>query len=228
MSEKLALSDGPRASPALVALEVPVPLSPRVVSLRSRQRNRRPCPWLESLAKGSLRSPLGAARRHVGPTSAAHIFRFQRAPASRTATGFRLGDELLLPGGTTIASRLAIPLRRAVPCFIGMRRFLPHPTGSAEPLTLRHHTGGRAEALSRPVRSRLVTSAASRDVTAASPNPERLPPTGTPRGLHQRFGLSPAPRGSRCCSLRLSPSLGGGPLRVGFWLRPRFPPPGTA
>jgi hypothetical protein len=69
-------------------------------------------------------------------------------------------------------------------CICDTRRFLPRPPGPAEPLTFRHRAGGRAEALSRPSRSRSVTTAASRDGTAASPDPERLPSPGTPRGLH--------------------------------------------
>lgn len=60
-----------------------------VVFLRSRQRARRKCQRLGSPSGRSFRSPPSTTRRHVRPTSAAHIFRFQRAPASRTATDVR-------------------------------------------------------------------------------------------------------------------------------------------
>lgn len=58
VSEELALPDGPRASPALVVLEVPMPRSPWVIGLRSRQRDRRPCPWLGSPVARVLAEPV--------------------------------------------------------------------------------------------------------------------------------------------------------------------------
>lgn len=183
-----------------------------------------------AMPRGSLRSPSPATRRHVEPTCCSPHLLFSR-PSTRVSCSYRGCF-----GGRASCSSVGRPLDHVGhPASAGRhrwfcdpRRCLPRSPGTAEPLTSRHRAGGRAEALSRPSRSRSVTTAVSRDGTAASPDPERLPSPGAPRGLHLCRRLSPAPWGSRCSSLRLSPWLDGAPLRVGVWFRPRFAPPGTA
>lgn len=103
------------------------------------------CQRLGSPSGRSFRSPPSATRRHVRPTSAAHIFRFQRAPAPRAATDVRLGGRASCasmgrPRNHGWSSRFGGPAPFA--WWIGTRRSLPRPTGPAEPLTLRHRAGG--------------------------------------------------------------------------------------
>lgn len=101
---------------------------------------------------------------------------------------------LLRIDGTTKKITVGPPASAGRPVCIGTRRFLPRPTGPAEPLTLRHHAGGWS--------TQLQLSSGTIEVGRRHrfpwcrdgvPNQERLLPSGTPRGLHHGVGLSPGP-----------------------------------
>lgn len=194
------------SSPALVLLEAP---APRLLLLnhRSRQRDRRST-RARLVPEGSLRSLVRRAERHVRPTSAAHIISLSKT-STRVSCSYRSrfrGQASYAPVDRPKGSRLVDPLRRTVPVYFDGVVFFRTSTGSAEPLTPRHHAAEEHWAR-RTTRPKVGSTIFPVKVRMAFPSPGRLDSfRGLRKGRHLFHKLSLV-------------ALDRGDLRSGFRLR---------